>query len=191
MDISIYIDFKSPQAYLAMQPTLDLLAQFNDVHAAWLPFATRQKPVPRAKPNETRSESHFRVRAEAREATHLYYAQMQNRPMTFPQAPGETTLALAALRFCHADPLPFIKAAFHAYWADQADLNDEAVVLGLLTACGVGAEGFSATEALEGLEQTISAAHELGVIDTPAYIVDEQLFIGREHLPWIRELLSS
>ncbi len=191
MRIAIYIDFKSPHAYLAMRPTLALLAEHPRLEAAWLPFDTRQKPVPQAKAVENRSESHFRVRAEARQATHLYYADVLGVPMSFPQDPGETTLALAALCDCQTDPLPFINAAFHAYWVNHADLNDEGTVRGLLADCGLDADGFSPRDALTKLEQTIASAGELGVIDTPAYLVADQLFIGREHLPWIRELLSA
>ncbi len=189
VQIKIYIDFKSPHAYLAMRPTLALLAEEPTVEAAWLPFETKQKPIPQAKTGENRSESHFRVRAEARQATHLYYADVLGLPMSFPEVPGETKLALAALNYCRADPLPFIDAAFHAYWVDHADLANEEVVRGLLERCGADAAGFDTAAALEALEQTFTAAQELGVIDTPAYIVADQLFIGREHLPWIRKLL--
>ncbi len=191
MDLRIYIDFKSPTAYLAMQPTLALLDALPDCRALWLPFDARQRAVPAAKPNENRSESHFRVRAEARQATHLYYAEVQDVPMSFAEEPGETTLALAAMMHCQPLPLPFIAAAFQAYWRDQANLNDPAIVNTLLEASQSGPEDFNAGAMLEKLETVRAEAQELGVIDTPAYIVDGQLFIGREHLPWIGELLRA
>ncbi len=191
MDMRIYIDFKSPTAYLAMQPTLKLLDALPECNARWLPYDTRQRPVPAAKPNEDRSESHFRVRAEARQATHLYYADVQGVPMSFAADPGETKLALAALLHCQPLPLPFIAAAFQAYWQDHANLNDPATVGALLEKSQSDPGAFNADAMLEELEVVRTEAEELGVIDTPAYIVDGQLFIGREHLPWIKELLTA
>ena len=100
-------------------------------------------------------------------------------------------LALAALLHCQAQPLPFIHAAFRAYWVDHANLDDLHTVKALLEKSDADPDGFSAAAALEQLDTVQAEAMARGVIDTPAYIVDEQLFIGREHLPWIRSILSD
>ena len=46
-------------------------------------------------------------------------------------------------------------------------------------------------ERLTELEAMQLTSEELGVVDTPAYVIDGQVFIGREHLPWVRELLQN
>lgn len=32
-------------------------------------------------------------------------------------------------------------------------------------------------------------AEEAGIVEAPAYVIENQLFIGREHLPWIEEII--
>lgn len=43
------------------------------------------------------------------------------------------------------------------------------------------------------IEQTggASGLREMGVFDVPAYLVEDDLFLGRQHLPMIRWLLTG
>ena len=186
----IYIDFKSAPAYLAIKPTLALLGRLS-IPAQWLPFDTRQTPLPGARENETRGETHVRVRQEQRQQTCLKYAGIQGIPMAYPDEPGQTRCALAALLHLQAEPLPFIEAAFTAYWRDHRDLDDTAVVKELLAASGGDGAGFDPADYAHQLAILQDEAVELGVFETPMYLVEEQLFLGREQLPWIESLLTA
>jgi len=190
----IYIDFKSPAAYLAFKPTMALLAE-QSVSATWLPVQTRQRPMAPQKAEESKTESHFRVREIARRNMNLHYADVQGIPMKFHEKPGDTDLALAAMLYASAAGetplLAFIENAFRAYWEDLRDLNDAQQVDRLLKQSGLSADEFDAGEWLTRLAETGAQALDHGAIDAPAYIIAEQLFIGREHLPWIRALLQG
>ncbi len=188
--IDLYIDFKSPASYLALKPTLALADELG-VEIRWHPYNTKQETVPVEKPNETKTETHFRVRADLRQKTHLLYAAIQETPMSFRDVPGNTDLALAALDTLPGDPLPFIQSAYHAYWIDKADLNDPAIVTSLLRAAKADVSETILTEAAEHLPAHQLQAEENGIVDAPAYVVDGQIFIGREHLPWIRSILTE
>ena len=188
--IDLYIDFKSPASYLAMKPTLALADELN-AEIKWHPYKTKQETVPVEKPNESKSETHFRIRAQLRQKTHLHYAALQETPMSFRDDPGTTDLALAALDALQGDPLPFIQTAFRAYWVSGADLNDEAFVTSLLATSGTEVSENVLDEALGQLPENQRNAEEIGIIDTPAYVIDGQIFIGREHLPWIRSILTK
>jgi len=188
--MDIYIDFKSPAAYLALKPTLALLADFA-ITAQWRPYRTQQKPVPAEKPEESRGETHIRVREIARRNMHLKYAGIQGTAMRFPDEPGQTDLALCALMHVQHDPVPFIDAAFTAYWVEHADLANPQVLGKLLSDTGYDTASFDPQSLLVGLEKEQLEAEQLGVVDTPAYVLAGTVFIGREHLPWIRELLSA
>jgi len=37
----------------------------------------------------------------------------------------------------------------------------------------------------------LGQAEENGIFTSPTYVVNEQIFVGREHLPWISELLQT
>jgi 2-hydroxychromene-2-carboxylate isomerase len=187
--ITVYIDFKSPQAYLALKPTLQLAAEENlEIH--WLPYRSKQPTIVPQQENETRGESHVRVRQQQRHQTCLKYAAIQNMPMVFPAVPGSTDCALAALLSVNAEPLEFIRAAFEAYWRQGLDLDNAAVVAELLVASGCDAERFAAADSATTLAEFQASAEELGVFDTPMYLLDDQLFLGREQLPWIKSLLN-
>ncbi len=188
MKLRIYIDFKSGPAYLALQPTLALL-QSSGATAEWLPFDSRVPVAAPARADETRGETHLRVRQEQRRATCLRYAAIQGVPMRYPAQPGATRCAQAALLHLQADPLPFINAAFAAYWRDNLDLDEADVVAGLLRDCGQDPGEFVAAEYAAALEANQAEAEEQGVFDTPMYVLGEQMFLGREQLPWIATLL--
>lgn len=186
--LRIYIDFKSAPAYLAMRPTRALLAR-KGVSAEWLPFDSRQPQAAPAREGESRGETHLRVRQEQRRQTCLKYAAVQGIPMRYPESPVGTRCALAGL-LCVADsPLPFIDAAFTAYWRDNLDLDDAAVVADLLRQCGYDADGFNLAAYAAALDAQQQEAEELGLFDTPMYLVGDEMFLGREQLPWIENLL--
>lgn len=188
--LRIYIDFKSPAALLAMKPTRALAQRLGQTFE-FLPFRTSQPPVPGKKDEETKGETHRRVRALARRATHLKYAAIQDTEMKFPDEPGQCDLALAALLYAQPSPDKFIEAAFRAYWSEGQDLNHPDVIEKLLTTSGYDASGFEPEKYLEDLVKVHRKAEEIGIIDTPAYIIDGQIFIGREHLPWIKTLMTA
>ena len=188
----IFIDFKSPASYLAMQPTLALLSK-HQLHVKWLPLqAVMEKPVGLTE-QATKGKMHRHVRALARQQTHLFYAELQGTPMLFPAEPRPTDAALAALHYVTdgADPVRFIQAAFAAYWCQQLDLNDGPVVVNLLQQQGYDTAKFDVAMHLEAAFAEQQEAQAAGVIDAPAYVLGQQVFIGREHLPWIEAIVSG
>ena len=188
--LKVYLDFKSPASYLALAPTQNLVAQ-TGIAVSWHPFSTIEGNLPKAKSNETVGESHRRVRAEARRATHIKYAAHQGIDLSFPEPRGETSLALGAMTLLGEDPTAFMQAAFETYWTEHANLDDVSVVNDLLATAGYALtiEDAAAVRAAMQIAQT--EAEENGIVDAPAYLIDDQLFIGREHWPWINEIIQS
>ena len=187
--LTVYIDFKSPASYLAFRPTRDLAAR-HGVSVDWRPFRTSEKDVPSKTGDETIGETHRRVRAEARRAIHTLYAAQQGIDLRFPDYVGETDIALGVLGMLEDDPAPFIQAAFDTYWQTHENLNDPEVVARLVAA-HTDVKRFDARDALTALADAQTAAEATGVVDAPAYLVADQIFIGREHFPWIEEILTE
>lgn len=187
--LDIYLDFKSPAAYLAMQPSLAFLAA-RPVPVQWRPFRVRERDVPQRGADETVGQSHRRVRAESRRRIFLHYAAVQGIEMTFPETRHGTDLALGALAEIDGDRLAFVEACFAAYWSQHADLDDAGVVAALLAASGAVHSGdLSATR--DRLEAALEEAEAAGVVDTPGYLIAGENFVGREHLPWIGDIIDA
>ncbi|MEO9599917.1 DsbA family protein [Parasphingorhabdus sp.] len=186
--LTVFLDFKSPASFLALEPTL-ALARDTGVQIDWRPFSVRPLSIPAEKADETVGERHRRVRAIARRDTHLHYAAVQGRDMHFSDKPAGSDAALAALTTIEGDPVPYMRAAFEAYWTGQTDLDDEAVVTALLSAQGIAPPDWNAAHAQ--LVSIRTRAEETGIFESPSYHIADQLFVGREHLPWIRSLIAE
>jgi len=187
--LTVYIDFKSPAAYLAIKPTLDLASRLS-LALTWRPFQTVERDVPKLGKEETVGESHRRVRSASQRALAIKYAGHQGIDLQFPLHPGETDLALAVLAELEGDRLPFVEAAFAAYWKDHADLNDPAIVQEIIAASGV-VYTCDLNTAHESLGIALKQAEDAGIVGAPAYVIAEQIFVGREHLPWIEEIARA
>lgn len=185
--LTLYIDFKSADAYLAMKPTL-ALAERHGLAIDWRPFKTLQREVPRPGENESVGARHRRVRAAAERAVATKYAAHQGIELRYPVPHGVTDLALGVLACLEGDKRPFIAAAFDAYWSDHADLNAAATVSQLIAKTGASFSG-DLDAARAALTAAQAAAEAAGIIATPAYVFADQIFVGREHLPWIEELV--
>lgn len=188
--LRVYIDFKSPASYLALKPTCALLEGYQSA-VEWLPFLSSQNPIPKTDARTSKGGIHRRVRAIANRNTHLLYAGIQNTPMRWRESIGKTELALAALLYAGPNAAAYMQHAFEAYWVRHDDLNDPATVTDLLVKAGLDATTFHAEHSLARLAENQQQASGLGIVNAPAYVIDDQVFIGREHLPWIESILKT
>ena len=187
--LTVYLDFKSPGAYLAMSPTLALVDRLS-LTVDWKPFRVIERDVPKLGKEETVGESHRRVRAESQRRLAVKYAAHQGIDLKFPEKAGVTDLALGVLGAIDGDRLPYMQAAFEAYWEAHADLDDPTVVLAILDKSGASL-AIDLEDARALLETAQDQAEEAGIVGAPAYVIAEQIFVGREHLPWIEELAQA
>jgi len=184
--LTVYLDFKTPGAYLAHAPTLQLVERLA-LKVTWKPFRAIERDVPQLGKQETVGESHRRVRAASQRSLAVKYASHQGIDLKFPEQPGRTDLSLGVLAEIDGDPLPFVRLAFEAYWQQHADLNDPAVVRDLIYRSGNAHSG-DLSSAKATLEASQTEAEEIGIVGAPAYFLKDQIFVGRQHLPWIEEI---
>ena len=92
--LKIYFDFKSPESYLAFHQTQKI--SFPDsIQIEWKPFLTKNKTRPLPKDDETKGETHIRIREEHKKFINLKYSEILNIPMRYPEEDIQTDLALA------------------------------------------------------------------------------------------------
>ena len=112
--------------------------------------------------------------------------------------PFDVTLAdrfVLAILVAKGDPDPFMRAAFHAIWADERNLGDRAVVAEIARETGLDPEPLimlaeaTITEAAYLLNQENAVATD--VFGSPAYTLDGEVFWGQDRLDFLDDALAS
>ena len=115
-----------------------------------------------------------------------------------PQKIWDSTLAAVGMLYAERQGSEVLRRyhdlTFERFWQRELDIEDSGVVGAVLEEAGVDTGGFSAYLAGEGraeLERICRAAEAKGVFGVPSFVVDGELFWGREHLPDIRAMLAT
>ena len=186
--ITAYIDIKSLGSYLAIKPICDL-AKKTGVAIEWRPFVAPARALPTQTDDETVTQAHHRVRAEAEYRTHLRYAELLGIEYCPPITGQKLQTAMSLIAAADNNKTALVRALFKAYWVQAENLDD---ILLLRTLCGEAGVAFVEPDIENSaLLESQSKAERMGVFDAPTVIVKDQLFLGRAHLPWIEKLLTN
>ena len=202
--VTAYIDYKSPYAYLAKDPTYDLERDFR-VHIDWLPYVL---DIPSFL-GSARVDDTGNVIEEQRSAhqwRRVRYSYMDCRRQARkrglvirgPQKIWDSTLAASGMLYAKRQGDTVLRRyhdlTFERFWKRELDIEDPAVVSGVLAEAGADAAGFSAYLTEDGrveVERICRAAEAIGIFGVPTFVLDGELFWGREHLPDIRAMLAG
>lgn len=191
--LELYFDFSSPFAYLGSTQA-EALATRTGATLEWRPMLLGAlfKAIGVADaPILTWSE-----------AKRMYYfkdlqrwAELWGEPFKFPtRFPMMTIKALRAyLALPEERRGAFRAATFRAYWADDRDINDEAVLRELI---GPGADEVLLRCATQEIKDALFAATkravDAGVFGAPTWIVDgKELFWGQDRIELVERALHS
>ena len=189
--LKIYFDFKSPESYLAFHQTQKISLP-DSTQIEWKPFLTKNKKIPLTKEFETKGETHIRIREEHKKFVNLKYSKILNLPMVYPEENIQTDLALAVTSLFKKETEAYMKLAFDCYWRENLNLNDQEVLENILAKTSLDINLLDNPNSLiDMLKGDTAIAKDQGVISTPTYQIGEELFLGREHLPWIQKILED
>ena len=209
--LKVYLDLKSPHAYLAVRPSLEVARDYR-VHVEFLPFTlsyeafgitTSVEPDMQRRPPSAAADRKARMYyTAARE-----YAAMQRLPFRTPHRLLDSTQAHRAWVFAKRQGLevPFIMSVYLHGWGSgwrEYELESDAQLTQTLADIGADlgglgsylAEGGAADEALA---QYTEHAEQTGYVGVPHFVFpDERLgrevgIFGREHLTFIRERFAA
>ena len=85
-------------------------------------------------------------------------------------------------------------AIFERFWKREPDIENPDVVAAVLIEAGADAAGFPGYLVEEGrqeLERVCRTAEEIGVFGVPTFVLDGELFWGREQLSDIRDMVNQ
>jgi len=202
--LAVYIDLKSPYAYLALEPTR-AMARAHGVAIDWRPFTLdipsylgSARLDAKGKVGEAR-----RSPAQWNGVKYAYmdarrYANLTGKTVRGTVKIWDSSLAGITMLFARAQgPAAFdhfIDTLYPPFWNRELDIEDIAVLEGVLKQAGLATDGFEAYASGEGraLHDEINGrAFDAGVFGVPTYLVEDEAWFGREHLPRISWLLGG
>ena len=217
----IYIDFKSPYAYLSVAPTREMLSKLN-VIADWRPFVL---DIPSYLGSAKLDEGGKRVAKQNRTeeqwsgVKYAYfdcrrYANLSGLTVRGTIKIWNTDLPSIGMLWvkrlsnlidqCQDGSLleRYIDSIYDPFWKRELDVEDPTAILDILEGIGAPTEGF--LDYIKGKGFSLNkklqkSAFDAGVYGVPTYILSKESvngpkyekFFGREHLPRITWLLSG
>jgi 2-hydroxychromene-2-carboxylate isomerase len=196
--LCVALDVRHPLAYLALRPAI-AFGREAAIDVDLLPFEGQVLRAPSPpRPDDDRGIRHKRYRAHmiAREiAVYAHAAGLVVREPYRDGSPRAAHLAWLWVRAHTPRALPaFLEELFRRYWALELDADDLAGVTGLVRAHGLDPGEFGAWASDEGAleaERVATALREAGIDQAPAYLVEDEVFYGRQHLAMIRWILGG
>ena len=202
--IAVYTDYKSPYAYLAKDLAY-ALEDSRDIVIDWLPYTLAIPDfLGSARVDETGSVvEQDRTPHQWRRVRYSYmdarrYANARGLVIRGTQKIWDTSLAGTALLWAKQSDRDafrrFHDLIFERFWQRQLDIEDVAVLESVLDEAGVPTNGFEAYVTGEGRmehDDVRAAAEEAGVFGVPMFVLDGELFWGREHLDLICTRLDA
>ncbi|MDG2285504.1 MAG: DsbA family protein [Alphaproteobacteria bacterium] len=190
IDIPVYIDFKSPYAYLAIKP-LRAMALEYDVSLDWRPH---NLPIAEFLGGlDDRNEHQWRrVKYSYMDVRRL--ANQRGMTILGPRKLFDSTNSSIGLMFAKRAGVTdaYIDITFERFFKRELDIEDPAAVNGVLVECG--AEGFLTYLNSEGSTEfaaLVKDAHLRGVFGVPSMLLDDELFWGNERLELLQERIRA
>jgi 2-hydroxychromene-2-carboxylate isomerase len=201
--ITVYSDYKSPYAYLA-KDLVYALGSETGAQIDWLPYTL---DIPSYLGSATLDET-GNVVTESRNAhqwRRVKYSYMDCRReanrrglvIRGTQKIWNSSLANIGMLYAQQQGVfcAYHDRVFERFWKRELDIEDVGVLGDLLRECGADAGPFPQYAEGEGrrhLKDIQSEAEAAGVFGVISFLLDDgSLYWGREHLPRIKELVSS
>ena len=200
----VYLDVKSPYAFVSVKPTLALEREL-ELQFDWRPYTL---DIPSylgsaRKKNGAVVESSGRSRAIWNAIRYAYmdarrYAELQGYTLKGTEKIWDSSLANMGILFVNLyfrDRIPdYLEAVFPPFWRRELDIEDINVIKDCLKKAGVDSSGFQIFVTGAGKQMhdhILDHRFEAGMYGVPTYVLDNSVFFGREHLPYIRWVLSG
>ena len=192
-DLHVYWDFSSPFAYLGATQVA-ALARRTGANVVWHPIllgglfrslGTPDVPLAGFSPAKQRYIGKDIDRWAA------YWGVPFRFPSKFP------TLSLRAMRVYVALPEPlraaYRDAVFRAYWADDRDISDDAVLASCIEDASAAQDALAratSDDVKAELRRETEQAAERGVFGVPTFVVEGELFWGQDRLELVEAALA-
>ena len=209
--LDVYLDIKSPHAYLAVRPSLEVARDYK-VRINFLPYTLSYVALGLTTRMDSDKKRHPVNPAADRKARMYYaaarqYAALQGLPFRNPYRLLDSALANKAFLFAKHQgvEVPFLMQIYVQGWGSgwrNYEMESVDQLHDTLVEVGAHTDGFEAYMAPNGagevkLESCMAKAESAGFTGVPHYVFydtalgQELGLFGREHLALIREKFSA
>jgi len=190
--VRVYIDYKSPYAFVASAP-LFALEETEGVELEWLPYTLR---IPEFMGTVEERTPHF-----WRKARYLYmdarrFANAQGLTLKGTRRIYDAFYSSAGMLFAQAHGFfrPYHETVFKRFWNHEIELDDLAAISAVITEFGGSSSDFIAYvdgPARAEHDRIIDEAETLGVFGVPTMVFNDELFWGGDRIPMLIERIRN
>ena len=200
----VYVDVKSPYAFVAIRPTLALESELG-LQFDWRPLTldipsylgSAEKKQGKVVASKGRSQRTWNaIRYSYRDARR--YAERQGLVLKGTEKIWDSSLANIAILWAvqtARDRLEaYLEAVYPPFWRRELDIEDIGAVEGCLRYAGIDTVGFAEFAAGRGrqLHDDLQPNfHPNGIYGVPTYVFGDDILFGREHIPYLRWALTG
>jgi len=196
--LTVVLDIRYPQAYLALHPAM-AFARERGIEIDWWPVSVSTlKPPTVESEGEARGVRHRRLRTHHIAHEIEVYGEIQGLVLRdFYRTGDSSAFNLGWLWMRNRQPKrleDYLVEAFRSYWAVEFDPAIEAEVASLIDSLDGQGEAFRSWAREEGpvaLASMVDEVRARGVFAVPSYLVEGEVFLGRQHLPMIQWILTG
>lgn len=203
-DLIVYIDVKSPYAFVARDPTRALARELG-IRVDWRPLtldipsylgSAKLDDKGKVAASDRTPEQWNSVRYAYRDARR--YARLQGHTLRGTVKIWDTSLVHIGMMWAkgQGDAVldDYLDRCYPLFWRRELDVEDPAVITAQLASAGADVAGFEAY--LQGPGRTRhdaeqAAIFDAGIFGVPTYVAGGEMLFGREHLPRVRWLLQG
>lgn len=196
-DIEFFFDISSPWTYLAFTNVQPMAAELGAT-IRWKPFMvggvfnTVNPTVYESRCTPVPSKQAYLGKSLA-DWARWTGVQIKFPPTVFPV--NSVKLMRGCLVLDGTGQLPaFAKAGFEAYWRDDLDIAQDAVVREVCQRAGVDADALLAAIGAQEIKDQLRANTEeliaRGGFGTPTIFLGDDMYFGNDHLPLVRAALE-
>lgn len=202
--ISVYTDYKSPYAFLVKDLAYELENE-TGVALDWLPYTldipsylgSAKVGADGAVLEQDRTEHQWR-RVKYSYMDVRRYANLRGLTVRGTQKIWDSSLAAIGLLWAKRQEKSAFRRyhdiVFERFWKRELDIEDPAVIEAALAEAGIGTDGFGGFLEDEGRaahDRIRAEAEQAGIFGVPTFVVDGEIFWGREHLPLVRSRVTG
>lgn len=197
--LEVYIDYKSPYAFIARDPTYALEDEFG-IEIDWYPLTLNiGSYLGTAKTNQTgKVVQNNRSPRQWAAVKYAYmdarrYASLRGLTLRGTQKIWDSSVAAIGMLWAKAhghDGLKhYTNIVYERFWQRALNIEDIGVISAVLEEAGVPTAGFAAYAQGEGRRYHDTLQDKIldkGYFGVPTYVIDGEMYFGREHLPRVR-----